>query len=115
MDPLLLSTFLFWSSAALLIYTFVGYSSLMRFRARGLPAQPDATPPSHPPRVSVIVVAYNEEARIATRIKNLLQCEYPAERLSVVIVSDGSTDRTAAMAGSIEPSRVRVIEQPCRM
>jgi poly-beta-1,6-N-acetyl-D-glucosamine synthase len=43
----------------------------------------------------VIVAARNEAARLPGRIENLLALDYPADRLEIVVVSDGSTDRTA--------------------
>src|SRR5438477_432054 len=44
------------------------------------------------PRISIIVPAYNEEASIVRTVRSLLSQSYPA--FEVVIVSDGSTDRT---------------------
>ncbi|MFC5749424.1 bifunctional polysaccharide deacetylase/glycosyltransferase family 2 protein [Actinomadura rugatobispora] len=55
-------------------------------------------PPFLPP-VSVIVPAYNEEAGIAATIGSLLDTGYPGP-LEVIVVDDGSTDRTAEIAAS---------------
>lgn len=46
------------------------------------------------PRVDVIVAAFNERAHIAARIANLLEQDYPADRLRVLVGSDGSNDGT---------------------
>ena len=46
------------------------------------------------PRVTVIVPAYNEEARIAANVAALRAQSYPAEKLQIVVVDNGSTDRT---------------------
>jgi len=48
--------------------------------------------------VSVVIAARNEEANISARIENLLAQEYPRELLEIIVVSDGSTDRTAELA-----------------
>ena len=46
------------------------------------------------PTVSVIVAAYNEETVIERRLENLLELDYPADKLEIVVASDASTDRT---------------------
>src|SRR5258708_38523966 len=47
--------------------------------------------------VSAIMVVRNEEAGIARKLENLLTLDYPQEKLDVVVVSDGSSDRTPAI------------------
>ena len=59
--------------------------------------------PSRLPSVSLIVAAHDEEASIVRWVRSTLAFDYPRERLEVVVVSDGSTDRTlewAAKAGA---------------
>lgn len=46
------------------------------------------------PNVTVIIPAFNEEQTIESTIESLLALEYPADRLSLMIVDDGSTDNT---------------------
>ena len=102
----------FWISGGALAYTFAGYGVLMALLARGRTgksARPTATPD-----VCVVVVAHNEEARIAARIGNLLASDYPPGKLRVLLVSDASTDATAARAQESDPARVTVISQTAR-
>jgi cellulose synthase/poly-beta-1,6-N-acetylglucosamine synthase-like glycosyltransferase len=47
------------------------------------------------PLVSVIVPAYNEEKVIGACLDSLVALDYPRERLEIIVVDDGSTDRTA--------------------
>lgn len=47
-----------------------------------------------PPYVSVIVPAYNEEAHISNCIRSLLDQSYPEDEYEVIIVDNGSTDKT---------------------
>jgi cellulose synthase/poly-beta-1,6-N-acetylglucosamine synthase-like glycosyltransferase len=47
------------------------------------------------PAVSIIVPAYNEESTIAHSIASLRKIDYPAKKLEIIIVSDGSKDRTS--------------------
>ena len=66
------------------------------------------------PQVCVVVVAYNEEARITARLENLLASDYPPEKLRVLLVSDGSTDATPTRAAAVDAARVTVLTQPVR-
>ncbi|HEX4084240.1 MAG TPA: glycosyltransferase family 2 protein [Chthoniobacteraceae bacterium] len=86
---------LFWTSVALLAYTFAGYQLLIGLLARVRRVRPtEATLPA-PARPAAIVAAYNEEERIAARIENLKAATVPVE---VIVCSDGSTDGTASAA-----------------
>jgi hyaluronan synthase len=67
------------------------------------------------PRVAIVMPAFNEQAAIASSLRSLLACDYPAERLEIVAVNDGSTDDTlleleAVAAGA--GGRVQVIDFP---
>jgi cellulose synthase/poly-beta-1,6-N-acetylglucosamine synthase-like glycosyltransferase len=94
----------FWISAGLLVYTHVGYPALLWLLARLHRAEDDAAPVAEPrPIVSLIVAAHDEEASIVRWVRSTLAFDYPRERLEVVVVSDGSADRTvewAAKAGA---------------
>src|SRR5262245_65398625 len=105
-SPLL--ALLFWGSALALGYVYLGYPALVWAWAtlRG------QRPVSHAPdalSVTVLIVAHNEAARVTGRIQNLLAQDYPAERLQIVIASDGSTDETVQLARVWEPDGVEVI------
>jgi cellulose synthase/poly-beta-1,6-N-acetylglucosamine synthase-like glycosyltransferase len=60
--------------------------------------------------VTVLVPAYNEEAGIESTVRSLLASTHPY--LEIVVIDDGSTDRTADLATWIDDPRVRVIRQP---
>ncbi|GLX08518.1 bi-functional transferase/deacetylase [Microbispora sp. NBRC 16548] len=64
-----------------------------------------------PPAVSVIVPAYNEEAGIEATVRSLVTTDYPGQ-VEVLVVDDGSGDRTAEIAASLNLPGVRVIRQP---
>jgi cellulose synthase/poly-beta-1,6-N-acetylglucosamine synthase-like glycosyltransferase len=70
--------------------------------------------PEYQPEVSVLIPAYNEESVIVDTVRSALASRYP--KLEVLVVDDGSTDRTAELVranfGS-EP-RVRLLLQPNR-
>lgn len=97
---------IFWAAIALVAYTYVLYPVLAKALARWLGHAPKSGPIAPP--LTVIVAAHNEASRIEARVRNLLDQEYPADRLHVIVVDDGSSDSTAATANLDEP-RVRVV------
>ncbi|HEX3617157.1 MAG TPA: glycosyltransferase [Solirubrobacteraceae bacterium] len=92
-------TIVFWVAIALLVYTQVGYALLLALLAR-LVHRRAATAgwEGQLPAVSAIVAAYNEQDVIAQRIANLRSLDYPAERVQVIVASDGSSDETVVRA-----------------
>ena len=88
---------LFFGSVALILYTFVGYPALVAALARLRP-KPLRTSPAFEPEVSLIIAAYDEEDVIAARLENVRDLDYPHDRLEVIVVADGSSDRTAELA-----------------
>lgn len=102
----------FWGSALLILFTYVGYPVLMALVARGKNPQP--TPPADPPSITAVIVAHNEAKRITARIQNLLASDYPADRLCVLVVSDGSTDDTVSIVQALDEPRAEVLALPER-
>ena len=99
---------LFWLSLGALFWTHVGYPAFVAALARGRPRALRRGELS--PTVVVIVAAYNEESVIARRIENLLELDYPRDRLTIVVSSDASTDRTEEIA--LQYPGVQVISNP---
>ena len=50
---------------------------------------------SQAPRVSIIVAAYNQEKYIGRCLRSLLHQTFPQDSYEIIVVNDGSTDRTA--------------------
>ena len=100
---------LFWSMLAAVVYAYVGYPALLwlltRFRGRP-PLNDDG---EFAPPVSIMLPAHNEERVIRGRIENLLELDYPAERLQVIVGSDASSDETVAIVRSFADARVELI------
>ncbi|MCX6787428.1 MAG: glycosyltransferase [Candidatus Kaiserbacteria bacterium] len=49
------------------------------------------------PTVAIIVPCWNEETTIAGTVESLLALDYPKEKLSLILINDGSTDTTPAV------------------
>jgi cellulose synthase/poly-beta-1,6-N-acetylglucosamine synthase-like glycosyltransferase len=89
----------FWLCAALILYTHAGYPLALR-GLLALRRRPTLEPGAweEPPRVSLIVAAFDEEEVIAAKVANALALDYPRELLEIVVASDGSTDATVERA-----------------
>jgi cellulose synthase/poly-beta-1,6-N-acetylglucosamine synthase-like glycosyltransferase len=68
------------------------------------------------PAVAILLSAHNEEKHIGARIKNLLELEYPENKITVRIGVDGSSDRTADIARQWASKHldIRIYEVPER-
>jgi cellulose synthase/poly-beta-1,6-N-acetylglucosamine synthase-like glycosyltransferase len=91
----------FWVAAGLIVYAHLGYPLLLRGLVALFGRRADsALEPAELPSVSLIVPAHDEEQVIERKVANARALDYPADRLEVVIASDGSSDRTAELARS---------------
>jgi cellulose synthase/poly-beta-1,6-N-acetylglucosamine synthase-like glycosyltransferase len=95
---MVLLAFIFWISAALLVYTQAGYAILLLLLSQLRPARRPSAMVAPFPNVAVIVAAYAEAEVIADRVANLRQQDYPAGQLEIVVACDGSPDETAVRA-----------------
>lgn len=96
--------FLFWLSLGLVFYTFLGYGILlfilMKIRRLTATSRPLFQAEDQLPSMSLVIAAYNEENIIEKKIRNTLALRYPADRLRVIFVTDGSSDLTPRIVSS---------------
>ncbi len=85
----------FWIAVGLIVYTYVGYAAWLRVRAlwASRPVRRGGCEPS----VSIVMVVRNEAELLPEKLGNLMDLDYPADRCEIIVVSDGSTDRTNAI------------------
>jgi cellulose synthase/poly-beta-1,6-N-acetylglucosamine synthase-like glycosyltransferase len=101
---------LFWVSALLCVYPYLGYPLLLWIVAtvwRRPILKADIAP-----TVSVIIAAYNEERQIAAKIENTLALDYPRDRLQIIVASDGSADATEAITARYSQRGVELVRLP---
>lgn len=105
---------IFWAAFAFTTYTYVGYPALLWALARWRRPGPAYHEGSVLPEVAVVIPAYNEQSVIADKLRAVLASDYPHERLRVLVVSDGSSDDTLAVARSVSDPRLTVIGRDVR-
>jgi len=86
---------IFWGATLVIAYTYLGYAGWLWVRAQLSPWPVRRAPEE--PGVSVVMVVRNEEQVLESKLRNLLDLDYPPESCQIVVVSDGSTDRTEAI------------------
>ncbi|HBC46549.1 MAG TPA: glycosyltransferase family 2 protein [candidate division Zixibacteria bacterium] len=103
---------IFWAGLGLIFWTYFGYYILLKLLSFIL-IESNHKQKSFPD-VSIIVTAHNEEKRIADKIINTLSLDYPPEKVQLIIVSDGSTDRTVEIASGYCGRGVELLVIPGR-
>ena len=118
---------IFWACLVLVAYTYFIYPVLLflvysfaqmrrdldylarrRNRRAHNPENEDS------PAVSLIVPAHNEQAYLPNKLKNLRELDYPAGKLEVIFISDGSTDGTNEILSSAPDVNLRTLILPAR-
>lgn len=90
----MIAEFLFWLAVLLTFYAYLGYPLLLVVLGRVVRRPPAMTNAEYRPDVTLIIPVHNEEGVIDAKLRNLDSLQYPRERLTILIVSDGSTDQT---------------------
>ncbi len=103
---------IFWASILIILYTYIGYPVLI-YLLSSFYKKPIKGKYIYP-TVSILVAAYNEEARIENKIKTLLDLDYPQERMEIFIGSDGSTDKTGEIVSKYTNDKIRLFILPQR-
>jgi cellulose synthase/poly-beta-1,6-N-acetylglucosamine synthase-like glycosyltransferase len=98
-------------ASAVIVYILIGYPLLLAFlcRRQGPPIQKDTT---FRPTVTVILAVHNGAPFIARKLDCLLSLRYPVSLLQILVVSDGSTDRTDLIVRQYSFRGVRLISIP---
>jgi poly-beta-1,6-N-acetyl-D-glucosamine synthase len=101
---------IFWVSTLVVFYTFVIYPVLIKLAARFWP-RPIAGAGPIQTRFSLIMSVRNEQASMNRRLRELIEIiEASAVPAELLIICDGSTDDSAAIARSAARANVRIVE-----
>ncbi|RZK24765.1 MAG: glycosyltransferase family 2 protein [Hymenobacter sp.] len=87
--------YFFWLALGLVFYTYIGYGLVVWLWAKLVTAfRPAAPLVPFEPEVTLVVPAYNEAYILEAKIANCLALNYPAEKLRLLFITDGSTDNS---------------------
>ena len=103
----------FWIAAVGVFYPYAGYPLLLLLARRLVSTNAPVGAPELP-TISMIVPVHNEASRLERKIGNTLALDYPADRIEIILVSDGSTDDTVALIKAKGNPRLTLLELPER-
>jgi biofilm PGA synthesis N-glycosyltransferase PgaC len=85
---------LFWLALAILFYCYIGYGIILSLfnKLRGAFKHSPVATGEDWIGITLIIAAYNEKEIIEKKITNCLDIDYPADKLSIIFITDGSSD-----------------------
>ena len=110
---------IFWICIVIVFYTYIGYGILLYFllllkRLFGRSAKPLPHPSDDElPAMTLMICAYNDSDIIREKMANIRQLDYPADKLCVMWVTDGSSDNSNELLRQYE--EVTLIYSPERL
>lgn len=104
--------FVLWPCLALLGFTYVGYPAVMALMARLRPCPVRSK--AQTPMVDLVMVVHDCSSLLDAKLDNLLELDYPSDRLRINIVADGCSDDTAAVVAPRLSPRIRLFTFPLR-
>ena len=88
----------FWCCLFIVFYTYLGYGMLLyilvRIKRALCKRKTHDHDPSFTPDITLMICAYNEEDIVDEKMANTRQIDYPKDKLHVMWVTDGSSDKT---------------------
>jgi len=107
---------IFWLSLFIVFYTFLGYGILLYFlvKVRRILKGKRIAPGLDQdfPTLTLVVAAYNEEDLILEKIQNTLALNYPKEKLALLFITDGSSDKTPDLIAGF--TDIKLMHSPAR-
>lgn len=90
----LLYKIIFYISGFIIVWAMVGYPFSIKLLGKLYKNRKLIKDYSHQPTVTIMVVAHNEEKVILKKLENILDLNYPQDKIKFLIASDNSTDKT---------------------
>jgi len=97
-------------ATAIVFYLTIGYPILLAVSRRAAPEV--RKDPAFKPPLSILVAVHNGAEFLPRKLESLLALDYPAELREILVISDGSTDSTDAIAKSFAGRGVRLLRVP---
>lgn len=111
----ILTEWLFWISIFIVFYTYLGYGMLLYILVKIKELIKKPVPKELPtplPDVTLFIAAFNEEDIVHKKMENCRALSYPANKLKIMWVTDGTTDRTNQLLA--EYKDVKILFHPAR-
>jgi biofilm PGA synthesis N-glycosyltransferase PgaC len=107
----MLAVILLAIASALVAYIISGYPLLLALR-RGRRAPEVAKDLAHRPSISVLLAVYNGADFIERKLASIAALDYPRDLVDILVISDGSTDRTDELVRAKSDPRVTLVRVP---
>lgn len=91
---MLINKMLFYCSIFIIFWAMIGYPKSLKFLDFIYKSKEILKNYQYQPTVTIMVVAYNEEKVILEKLENIIQLDYPHDKISFLVASDNSTDKT---------------------
>lgn len=85
---------IFWISVFIIFWSNIGYSFSLLVLNKILKINKIDKDYSYEPNVTIMIVAHDEEKVIKEKLNNVLNLNYPKDKLEILVSSDNSTDKT---------------------
>ena len=92
----MVTAIVFWFLFLLMFYSYILFPAIIKIisKMQNQVNNETATEINITPQISIIIAAYNEQSHIGSKILNILQSDFPAEKMEIIVGSDGSNDST---------------------
>jgi len=90
--------FVFWISLLAIAYPYAIYPAVLVLLNRLAGRRAHVGDPSARPSVTLILPVHNEAKRIEAKMRNILELDYPADQIQVLVIGDACTDDSLARA-----------------
>jgi cellulose synthase/poly-beta-1,6-N-acetylglucosamine synthase-like glycosyltransferase len=99
---MMVAEIVFWILFGILFYSYFVFPFLLRILSKIIRCKREESPKLFKyPAVSVIISVYNEQAHIENKLQNILNSNYPSEKIEIIVGSDGSNDKTNSIISAM--------------
>ena len=102
-------------SFAIIVYVYIGYPIVLKILSVTTKKQELLFDDTYLPEVTLLISCYNEAEVVDEKIQNSLAIDYPNDKLTIIIISDGSDDGTDEIAKSYSSQNIKLIRQEGRL
>ncbi len=103
---------IFWILLLLVFYSYIGYAFIIYLVSLFKRKRSKKIYLEELPEITLVIASYNEEKILTAKMDNIQQLNYPAQKLFIIVVTDGSIDNSNAILRSYK--KVQVIYEPMR-